>query len=224
MHQMVKLTLSGSLAAALLLVLPVSQAQPYGGYPGWRGGPPAGNFVPGAYPWIPGAEQESPAGLLREGIEQLTQFLETRPNGEALAAYLEQKVAPWFDFDYMAEWAAGRRFERLDEARQAELRIRLKQSFLETMAQKLARYSQQRATFLPAQPDAPGMVTLPIAIENPAGGYPARLEFRVRKSEQGWKVVDVAANGSSALMYYRQTLNEMLRPRPPMMAPPVRPY
>ena len=62
---------------------------------------------------------------------------------------------------FQAEWAAGRRFQHMDEAQQAELTTRIKQSFLEKMAQKLARYSQQRLIYLPAQYDAPGQVTLP---------------------------------------------------------------
>jgi phospholipid transport system substrate-binding protein len=37
-----------------------------------------------------------------------------------------------------------------------------------------------------------------------ASGYPANLDFRFYRGKTGWKVFDVAANGSSALTYYRQ--------------------
>lgn len=219
MSQNFKRSLGVSLAATIALASQLVQAQPYGGYPGWGGGAPADDYGSRAYPWGPRVEQDSPASLLQEGVENLTRFLASKPNRGNLAAYLHEEVAPWFDFDYMAEWAAGRRFQQMDEAQQADLAARIRESFLEKMAQKLARYSQQRAIYLPAQRDAPGQVTLPVAIENPAGGYPARLEFRLRQTEKGWRVIDVSANGMSALLHYRQMFNEMMRQRPPM-----RPY
>lgn len=218
MSQYVKRSLGFSVAAALALSAQLVQAQPYGGYPGWRGAP-ADDYGSRAYPWAPRAEQDSPAALLQEGVENLTRFLANKPNRGNLAAYLQEEVAPWFDFDYMAEWAAGRRFQQMDEVQQADLAARIRESFLDKMAQKLARYSQQRAIYLPPQHDAPSQVTLPVAIENPVGGYPARLEFRLRQTDKGWRVIDVSANGMSALLHYRQMFNEMMRPRPQM-----RPY
>ncbi len=49
----------------------------------------------------------------------------------------------------------------------------------------------------------------------------------MRQTEQGWKVVDVSANGMSALVYYRQMFNELANQRPQQrMAPQqqMRPY
>ncbi|MCB1882186.1 MAG: ABC transporter substrate-binding protein, partial [Gammaproteobacteria bacterium] len=43
--------------------------------------------------------------------------------------------------------------------------------------------------------------------------YPARLDFRFYLAEDGWKVFDVAANGSSAVMHYRQQFRQMMRER-----------
>lgn len=223
MSRLIKRSLGLSLVAAVALSSPLAQAQPYGGYQTWDAVPPTGDYGPGAA-WGQRAEQDSPVMALRSSVEKLTRFLASRPNRGALQAYLHQEIVPWFDFDYMAEWAAGRRYQEMDERQQDDLAARIRESFLEKMVQKLARYSQQRAIFLPAQAEAPGQLTLPIAIENPSGGYPSRLEFRLRQSELGWKVVDVSANGMSALLHYRQVFNEMSRPRQPMMPQQMRPY
>jgi phospholipid transport system substrate-binding protein len=226
MSRYFKQSLKFSLAAAIALSLPLAQAQPSDGYPGW-GGPPPVDYGSGAYPWNPQqAQQKSPADVLREGVQQLTRFLDSKPNRGALTAYLDRVVAPWFDFDYMAQWAAGRRFQRMDEAQQDELAARIKVSFLEKMVQKLARYSNQRVMFLAAGSDGYDEVTVPVAIENP-DGYPSHLEFVMRQTGQGWKVVDVSANGMSALVYYRQMFNELGNQRPQQrMAPQqqMRPY
>ena len=208
-----------SLTAAIVLSSSLTQAQSYGGGPGWSNVPPSGDYDSGQYGWNQRAQPESPVVLLRDGVSKLTRFLDRKPNRGALAAYLDQEVAIWFDFDYMAEWAAGRRANRLDDVELADIAGRLKNSFLQKMAQKLARYSQQRPIFMTPQEDGPGQVTLPVVIENPTGGYPSRLEFRMRQTDKGWKVIDVAANGMSALLYYRETFGEMMRQRQPAMRP-----
>lgn len=219
MSRYLKKSLGFSLLAALALSAQLASAQQYGPYPGgrpaWNGGPPPANdYGYGAQPWNQRGEQNSPAAQLREAVEKLTQVLEGRPNREALTSYIDGEVAPWFDFEYMAAWAAGRRFQYMNETQQDELASRIKVSFLDKMIQKLARYSSQRAVFMPAQPDGPGQMTLPVSIENP-GGYPSHLEFHLRQNGKGWKVVDVSANGMSALLHYRQVINEMMGQRPP---------
>jgi phospholipid transport system substrate-binding protein len=186
-----------------------ASAQGYGGYPAWDG-------YPDGTPGMALMEQGSPAVMLRDGVERLTRFLQRRPSQRALAAYLEKEVAPWFDFDYMAEWAAGRHLRQLDEDQFDDLSMRLKQSFLEKMTQKLVGYSQQRASFLPPRALGNDQITLPVLIEHPGNGYPARLEFQMRKTDQGWKVVDVSANGMSALVFYRQMFDDMVRQAPNM--------
>jgi len=219
MSRYLKKSLGFSLFAVLALSAPLAGAQQYGAYPGgqpaWRGGPPPVNdYGYGAQPWNHRAEENSPAAQLREAVEKLTQVLEGRPNREALTSYIDGEVAPWFDFDYMAAWAAGRRFQYMNETQQDELASRIKVSFLDKMVQKLARYSSQRAVFMPTLPDGPGQMTLPVSIENP-GGYPSHLEFHLRQTGKGWKVIDVSANGMSALLHYRQIINEMMGQRPP---------
>jgi ABC-type transporter MlaC component len=37
----------------------------------------------------------------------------------------------------------------------------------------------------------------------------------MRQTDKGWKVIDVSANGMSALLHYRQVVNEMMGQRPP---------
>lgn len=224
MSRTFKHVLSLSALAVAVLSASLAHAQPYSGYPGWEQ-MPQDDFGPGGYPWEQRAEQNSPADALRDGVQKLTRFLDGKPNRGALEAYLNRSVAPWFDFDYMAEWAVGRRIRFMDNAQRNQMTAQLRASFLDKMAQKLARYSRQRAVFMPVEQDDYDQVTLPVAIENPEGGYPARLEFHMRRTPQGWKVIDVSANGMSALVYYREMFADMQmqmqRSRPPL---PQRPY
>ena len=229
MSRTVKHTLAvTALLALTALASGATYAQPYGAYPDWSGMPPmeeefgsGGPGGPGGYPWGQRQAQPAPADMLRDGVQKLTRFLDGKPSRPALEAYLARNVAPWFDFHYMAEWAIGPRIRYMESGQRADFTAQLRTSFLEKMAQKLARYSRQRAIFLPPEQEDYDEATLPVAIENPGGGYPARLEFHMRRTAQGWKVVDVSANGMSALMYYRELFSDMQRSRPPL---PPRPY
>ena len=45
--------------------------------------------------------------------------------------------------------------------------------------------------------------------------YPSKLDFRMYRSDDGWKVYDVVANGRSASAYYRMQLNRKAPPAGP---------
>ncbi|MCB1856845.1 MAG: ABC transporter substrate-binding protein [Gammaproteobacteria bacterium] len=161
------------------------------------------------------AEQQGPAAILNEGLKKLQAFArqDERPSREAIALFLDQEVAPYFDFAYMAKWAGGRAWRHLGPERQAELEQTIKIDFLSTLAQRLAGYDGQQVRIIRTRRGSGNEVSVMVGILNP-GSYPAQLEFRFYRSSRGWKVFDVSANGSSVVMHYRSEFNRMMRPRP----------
>ena len=177
-------------------------SQPYGGGYGYRGQPGV-------------AEQGTAAAALKAGMEHLLGFLRQSPppNQAQIAAYLEAEVAPSFDFAYMARAAAGPVYRNLDNARRARLQQKLKVMFLGTLAARLSEFDQQQVQYLPPRRGSGDQATLTVLIQN-QGGYPARLDFRMRRGNDGWRVVDVAANNSSALAFYRNYFSKAMSGRP----------
>jgi phospholipid transport system substrate-binding protein len=186
------------LSAILLGVVAVAEAQPY--YPSYG---TARYFQPG-----PVAEAPGPGTLTREGFGKMLKFLSAdRPLAkEEVVAFLRNEIAPYFDFAYMARWAAGPRYSNLSDAQRAELAARIEADFLSTLTQRLLGYSKQQARILPTRRRSANQASVSVAIQNPRG-YPARLDFRFHRTDLGWKIYDVSANRSSALMYYRQLFN-----------------
>jgi phospholipid transport system substrate-binding protein len=156
---------------------------------------------------------DNPAVMLRAGIDRLRAYLgqDPRPPQERLVGFLNAEIAPFFDFEYMARTAGGHMFERLDEARQSEIVAQIQQSFLGKMAEKLGSFDNQQVRFLPPRRGNDGRTAqVSVAIMNP-GTYPARLDFRLYRNGANWRVYDVAANGQSAIVHYRQQLTQQLR-------------
>jgi phospholipid transport system substrate-binding protein len=186
------------------LVAGAAQAAPY--------------YGPAVAPQSTGAAQapramDNPAVMLRTGIDRLRGFLgqDPRPPQEQLVGFLNAEIAPFFDFEYMARTAGGRMFERLDEGQQGGIVAQIQQSFLGKMAEKLGAFDNQQVRFMPPRRGNDGRTAeVSVAIMNP-GTYPARLDFRLYRKGAAWRVYDVAANGQSAIVHYRQQLTQQIR-------------
>ncbi len=158
------------------------------------------------------SEVQEAGVVLKAGLSKLLGFFNGRqaPTRAQIATFLDKEIAPYFDFDYMAKWAAGASYPRMSEQQKNKMGSELRTRFLVTMAQKLSSFNQQTVRYLAPRVTGRNKVELSIAIGNP-GDYPARLDFRMYKAEDGWKVYDVSANGSSALVYYRQYFRQKMQ-------------
>lgn len=218
------------LLAGALLVGGAQAVPQYGPMPG--PGPGAG-FGPGIgpAPFMRGPQVGAPAAALRAGMDKLLGFLgsEEKPSAAALNSFLDTEIAPFFDFQYMAESAGGRLFEQLGAEEQQTMVQDIKHSFLNKMAEKLGAYDRQQVRFLPPRGGNDGRTAqVSVAVLNP-GSYPARLDFRMYRNGDRWLVYDVSANGRSAIVHYRSQLmrqvqerrmremRQMKPPAPPMM-------
>lgn len=185
------------LGLVLIAAFPVAEAL---AAPGRYAQPPAGHQVTG------------PGTVLKEGIARLSEYLQQGSrNDAALEQFLQNEVAPYFDFSYMARWVAGPRYRYMNTAQRDQLQAQLQSMFLGAMAQKLARYQHGYVRYLrPRANSRTGEVTLGIQAYQ-QNGLVTRLDFRLYHGAEGWKVFDVSANGQSALVYYRQQFNQTMQ-------------
>jgi len=153
------------------------------------------------------------AATLREGIDKLLDFLgqESKPNKLQVAAFLDGTIAPYFDFEYMAEWVAGSRYGDMGLEERAALAASLEARFLGTLAGRLAKYEGQQVRFFRPRRGPRGAVNVVVGILRP-GSYPSKLEFRMYRSAGAWKVYDVVANGRSAVAFYRRDYQRSMAP------------
>jgi len=161
------------------------------------------------------AQQLGPAVILRQGLRKLMDFAagERRPSRTQAEAFLEQEIAPFFDFAYMASWAVGESvWQRMGDGQRQALEDHIKQDFLTTLAVRMTGFNDQQVQLSPPRSLAANEVMVAVSILNPQT-YPARLNFRFYRAPDGWKIFDVTANGSSAVMHYRNQFRRMMRER-----------
>ncbi|MCP4283121.1 MAG: ABC transporter substrate-binding protein [Gammaproteobacteria bacterium] len=161
------------------------------------------------------AQLPGPVVILKQGLKKLMAFAATdrKPDRIQSVAFLEREIVPYFNFAYMARWAAGDRvWRQLDEGQQEELESYIKRDFLTTLAARLTGFGEQQIQVRNPRRVSANEVMVAVSVLNPQA-YPARLNFRFYRAEDGWKVFDVAANGSSAVVHYRKQFRQMMRQR-----------
>lgn len=206
--------LKRSVTAALVCLAADALAIPQygGGAPGY-GMPPEPSM-----PAPVELQGDSPAVQLRDGVNKLLGFMDrdAEPTLDELAAFLDQEIAPFFDFEYMARIAAGPAARFMTDEQWTKMVARLKAQFLSTLTERLSGYEEQQVRFLPMRLNRDGRTgQASIAVLN-AERYPARIDFRFYRGKQGWKVYDVSANGQSAVAHYRREFREAMRRGRPM--------
>ncbi len=176
--------------------------------------PPYQPANPGAYTSPqPGNDLTEPAMILRRGIDILTGYLDDnrgiRP--DQLRQFLEQEIAPFFDFQRMSYWAAGTLNRYFTPQQREHFTHELRERFIAAMLEQLTGYEQTRLQYLRPRGDMRnGDVSLGVKVFS-ANTYPVQLDFHFYRGENGWKVYDVVANGNSAVNFYRNEFSKLAR-------------
>ncbi|MDZ7753920.1 MAG: ABC transporter substrate-binding protein [Gammaproteobacteria bacterium] len=200
--------------AVLLFAATAAQAQPYGARAYHPGYAPQG--APMARPAQAPSEVETPEQILRQGLDRMQGFLSQGSlDPQELLAFLDNEIAPYFDFPLMSRWVLGRGYDQMSEGQKSEFTQRLKGMFFSALAKNLKALSNP-----PPRIDIFGsrvrrdarQVAVGALVRGSMYEQPVRLQFRFYRGNSGWKVFDVTANGISAVSYYRQQFNQMRQP------------
>lgn len=158
--------------------------------------------------------QENPVKTIQTALDKLKTFSANSDNINPLLlrSFIENEIIPHFAFDQMTRWIAGPHARRMHPSDLAELEERVKQTFLASMARHLGSFDADstRVKFRPAQYRGPNEASVTAMVYRP-DAPPAQLEFRMRAHANSWKIIDVKANGTSAVLYYRKHFMQQLR-------------
>lgn len=198
--------MKANICALLILLLTSASATvaatPYSPYPG------------GAQKTAPSqAQAGSPAAILEDGVKKLTTYIRSKnPQDRAMAIrYLKTEIAPYFDFAYMTQWAAGPAWRSMNASQRARMETELAKSFLTILATNLSSYNNQQIRFFTPRGQSRGERRVSAWIVEPEG-RPTKLDFRFYRNKQGdWKIFDVKVAGNSAVSYYRNMFRQQLR-------------
>jgi len=148
-----------------------------------------------------------PVQVIKDTLEKITTFTTRAENVSPsdLRRFIETEIIPHFDFNNMTHWIIGPYARYMKKKKKVAFQKQLRETFLSSLARHLGSFDAENTQirFIPAQYRGP-MEAFVRTIIYRRGTSPMRLNFRMRRAGDSWKIIDVRANGASAVLYYRQ--------------------
>jgi phospholipid transport system substrate-binding protein len=128
-------------------------------------------------------------------------------NPQKVAALVEAKVLPHFNFARMAQLAVGRNWRQANAEQQKTLTNEFKTLLVRTYTAAFSGYRNQSVEYKPVRMN-PGDtdVVVKSLIKQPTG-QPVAVDYSMEKAGTTWKVYDVKIEGISLVENYRNTFN-----------------
>jgi phospholipid transport system substrate-binding protein len=125
-----------------------------------------------------------------------------------IAALVEAKIVPHFDFRRITQTAVGKSWRSATPEQQDRLTEEFKTLLVRTYSGALANYRDQVIEFRPLRASAADTeVTVRSQVRQP-GTQPITIEYDVAKTGTQWKVYDVRIEGISLVATYRTSFAE----------------
>jgi len=155
-----------------------------------------------------------PTYVIKTTLEKITTFSSNsdKVSPSKLRGFIENQIIPHFDFDNMSHWITGRYARNMSESDKSDFQRNLRETFLTSLSKHLGSFDSKntRVRFYPARYRGPSEAFASASVYRP-DSLPVRLDFRMRRDGNDWKIIDVKANGSSAVIYYRRHFISQLR-------------
>ena len=157
---------------------------------------------------------KEPAYVIKTTLDKITTFSTNSEKIDpvTLRKFIEKEVIPHFDFDNMSHWITGRYAKNMSDEEKRAFQKNLRETFLTSLSKHLGSFDAKntRVRFFPARYRGQEEAFVSTTVYRP--DVPSvRLDFRMRRSADDWKIIDVKANGSSAVLYYRRHFMSQLR-------------
>jgi phospholipid transport system substrate-binding protein len=119
---------------------------------------------------------------------------------------IENKVAPHFEFASMTRLAMGRNWSQATPEQKKALTQEFRVLLVRTYTTAFTQYRDQTIEYRPLKltPDETDVVVKSLI---KTSGQPLAVDYRMEKTDRGWKVYDVKIEGISLVENYRGTFN-----------------
>lgn len=165
------------------------------------------------------AQNVAPDVLVKTITQEVTTVLKQDKDIQAgdskkVAALIDTKVLPHFDFLRMTRLAMGRNWRAASPEQQKQLADEFRTLLVRTYSTALSSYRDQQVDFKPlrSKPDDTE-VTVRTEVKPSGSAQPVAIDYEMEKLENGWKVYDVKVGGVSLVTTYRDTFSSEIKER-----------
>jgi len=132
-------------------------------------------------------------------------------NNKKILDLVEQIILPNFDFRQMTQLAVGKNWSKATPEQQENLVSEFRTMLVRTYSASLSSVADYRIEFKPFKAAAGETdVTVNTEVSKP-GAPPIPIDYRMEKTDAGWKVYDVLVDNVSMVTVYRNSFNSEVR-------------
>ena len=136
---------------------------------------------------------------------------ELRKDTAKLYKLVEDIVLPHFDFDFISRLVLGRAWQDASADERDRFKSAFQQLLVRTYSNALLEYSGEQLSWLSAEPGNRPDQVIQRAQVTLASGQVVPMNYRMRKTDKGWKVYDITIDNISLVMNYRGTFAGEIR-------------
>jgi phospholipid transport system substrate-binding protein len=162
------------------------------------------------------AEEQTPDALVKAISDDVIAAIKRDKdiqsgNPAKIAALVEAKILPHFDFAHTTRIAMGPNWRRATPEQQDRLTSEFRALLVRTYSTALVTYRDQRVDVKPLRA-RPGDTQVTVRTEiRQSGAQPMSIDYEMEKTPEGWKVFDIRIAGASLAATYRDTFAETVR-------------
>lgn len=152
----------------------------------------------------------SPTEFIQELGDQALTILEQDATPQRKLDELKELLDQSTDLELIGRLVMGRYWRQADEAQRAEYLRLFNGLVMQTMAERLSWYNGQTFTVMDDRAIDERDSVVATRINRPGGQTPVSVEWRVRRSEQGYLLIDIIAEGVSLVVTQRSETAEFI--------------
>ena len=164
----------------------------------------------------PAAEMPAPDALAKSVTEDVLVVLRSDKDIQAgdvrkVVDLVEKRVLPHFNFVRMTRLAVGVNWRQASPEQQKSLVNEFRTLLVHTYAATFVAYRNQTIDIRPLRMDAKDTEVVVKSQINQPGGKPLTVDYRMEKTDAGWKVYDVVVADLSLVQNYRGSFETEVR-------------
>jgi phospholipid transport system substrate-binding protein len=123
----------------------------------------------------------------------------------------EEKVLPHVDFEESTRLAVGRSWAKATPEQKKRLTQEFRNMLVRTYSNAIQPYEGQQMKVMPVRMK-PGDTEVTVQNQFMRGGaQPVKIDYSMRKTDQGWKIYDIVVEGVSLVLTYRSEFDAVVK-------------
>jgi phospholipid transport system substrate-binding protein len=152
--------------------------------------------------------QEAPDALVKRISQEVLDAAKSDKdiqggNQKRVLELVEDKVLPYVDFQRMTALAAGRFWREATPEQQKQLTTEFRALLIHTYSGAITQIRDQKLEFKPMRAESDTDVEVRSQVLQPRGGDPIQLDYRLAKTQSGWKIYDMNVLGAWLVETYK---------------------